>query len=104
MHSFWSESYSKISQELLGKMLMGSVGVLHLGQMAESILNQVGQTKNAAERDFLLSLGADMLLAAYEHDCLNASYAKQVQVVEKAYPHMPQGLKPVLDWLLANYI
>ena len=103
MRLFWKEYYTKIPQELLSKLLMGSVGVLHLGQMAETILSRVGQVKQESERNFLLALGADMLLAAYEHDCLNASYAKQVQAVEKAYPHMPQGLKPVLDWLVANY-
>ncbi len=100
MRSIWNGSYTNLPEQLLTKLLIGSTGVLHLGQMAESALNQINQT---SERNLLLALGSDMLLAAFEHDCLNASYATQVALVEKAYPHIPAALKPVLDWLAASY-
>lgn len=100
MRSIWNGSYKKLPPDLLASLLIGSVGVLHLGTMAETILNSLN---GSSEKQLYLSLGSDMLLAAFEHDCLNASFASQVEVLEKAFPFINPNLKPVLQWLGNNY-
>lgn len=96
----WNNSWQKLPESALDKLLLGSVGVLHLGQMAEEILSALPQSP---DKELFLELGSDMLLAAFEHDCLNAALAAQLKVVQQTRPFLPPALLPVLNWLCANY-
>lgn len=96
----WNNSWQKLPESTLDKLLLGSVGVLHLGQMAEEILSALPQSP---DKELFLELGSDMLLAAFEHDCLNAGLAAQLKVVQQTRPFLPPALLPVLTWLAANY-
>ena len=100
---FWNDTFTSLPQHLQRRLLMGSSGLLHIIEMAEQAINLVSETQDPGLRQKLLALGSDLLLAGFEADPLNASFARQIEMVEKAYKFLPSELKPLISWLLKEY-
>ncbi|MBQ4132837.1 MAG: glycosyltransferase family 2 protein [Desulfovibrionaceae bacterium] len=96
---FWNDTFTSLPGGIARRMLMGSSGLVHLGELAEELLTLVAEQGQRA----LLPLGSRLLLAAYESDPLNASFAAQVEAVEKVSPFVPTVMPPLLKWLISHY-
>ncbi len=83
-------------------LLQGSVGRLHLADMAETALSGAAG-KSGEDQQVFLSLGMDMLLTAYEGDCLDYSLAAQLKILNNKTSFLPGPILPIMDWLLKNY-
>ena len=98
----WRELQGRLPQGMRRSLLQGSVGGMHLANMAESALSHASG-KNGDERQLFLSLGMDMLLSAFEGDCLDYNLASQLKALHQKVPFLPAPIMPLVDWLLANH-
>ena len=102
MNLNWRELQDRLPQHLRRALLQGSVGGLHLANMAESALSHAAG-KNGEEHQFFLSLGTDMLLTIFEGDCLDYNLAMQLKALDNKISFLPAPVLSMVDWLLANY-
>ena len=81
----WRELQDKLPQHLRRALLQGSVGSLHLANMAESALSQAAG-KRGDDHQLFLSLGMDMLMTVFEGDCLDYNLASQLKALNDKIP------------------
>lgn len=99
----WRELQGRLPQQLRRALLQGSVGRLHLANMAENALSLAAGERGEAQNVFL-SLGMDMLLAGFEADCLDYNLAVQLKALNEKTAFLPAPFLPIVDWLLASHI
>ena len=98
----WRELQDKLPQHLRRALLQGSVGGLHLANMAENALSQAAG-KNGDDHQLFLSLGVDMLMTVFEGDCLDYHLASQLKALNDKIPFLPSPILPIVDWLLSSH-
>ncbi len=94
-HPLYSQSapfWDVLSEDIQDNLLLGSVGKLHLVTMAEQSLNQAALATFPAQAAFFITLGQDMLLAAWEEDPLDGQLAGQLLVLQEKMPGLPEQL------------
>lgn len=98
----WRELQCRLPQHLRRALLQGSVGRLHLADMAENALS-LAAGESGEKQHIFLSLGMDMLLAGFEADCLDYNLGVQLKSLNEKSSFLPAPFLPIIDWLLANY-
>lgn len=76
--------WKALAPELSRPLLKGGVGKVHLLGMADAALGLAGKGGPAAA--LYAELGCDLLLAAWEHDCLDGNTAGQLLALHKIRP------------------
>ena len=99
----WHELQDRLPQHLRRALLQGSVGSMHLADMAENALSQAAG-KQGEEQNFFLSLGLDMLLTLFEGDCLDYNLATQLKALHNKTSFLPAPVLAIVDWLLASHM
>ena len=99
----WHELQDRLPQHLRRALLQGSVGSMHLADMAENALSQAAG-KQGEEQSFFLSLGLDMLLTLFEGDCLDYNLATQLKALHNKTSFLPAPVLAIVDWLLASHM
>lgn len=98
----WHELQNKLPQHLRRALLQGSVGRMHLADMAENALS-LAAGKRGEEQNLFLSLGLDMLLTLFEGDCLDYNLASQLKTLHNKTSFLPAPVLAIVDWLMANH-
>lgn len=86
--------WKTLAPELSRPLLRGGVGKVHLLSIADTALSLAG--KGGANAALYTELGGDLLLSAWEQDCLDSEMAGQVLALHKVRPLLkPQVLAVV---------
>lgn len=95
---FWNS----LTQGIQEKLLLGSVGKLHLLRLAENALRQISP-KSPQQASFFAGLGLDLLVAAWEHDPLDGHLASQLLALQSKWPGVPDHLHGVLQFVARSW-
>jgi len=87
--------------ELSRPLLKGGVGKVHLLGMADTALGLAG--KGGPRAAFHAELGSDMLLAAWEQDCLDGDTAGQLLALHGVRPLLAPQVRPVVAAVQAGW-
>ena len=97
--SFWNRLPAPVQDNLL----LGSVGKLHLVTMAEQALGQAASGASPTQASFCVSLGLDMLLAAWEEDPLDGQLAGQLLMLQQKLPGLPEHLIEIFRYVAQKW-
>ncbi|WP_052813000.1 glycosyltransferase family 2 protein [Desulfonatronum thioautotrophicum] len=92
-----------LPEPLQDNLLLGSVGKLHLVTMAEQALGQAVSGASPTQASFCVSLGLDMLLAAWEEDPLDGQLAGQLLMLQQKLPGLPEYLIEIFRYVAQKW-
>ncbi|UZP67936.1 glycosyltransferase [Desulfovibrio mangrovi] len=87
--------WKALAPELSRPLLKGGVGKVHLLGMADTALGLAG--KGGPKAALYTELGCDMLLAAWEHDCLDADTAGHLLALHRVRPMLKPEVLAVVS-------